>query len=64
MMTEVTFKDKTILITGGVEGIGLECAKKLSSLGSRVIVTCKTNKSYEMFKKSDQEYEIEIEKFA
>ena len=56
------FKEKTVLITGGVKGIGLECAKKFASFGSKVIVTCKTNSSYEKFLKLDLENEIRIEK--
>ena len=27
------FKNKTVLITGGVQGIGFECAKKFVSFG-------------------------------
>ena len=51
-MNKEKFKDKIILITGGVQGIGLRCAERFSSLGSKVIVTCKSNTSYESFKNS------------
>lgn len=61
-MSDNSLKDKTVLITGGVEGIGFECAKKFSSLGSKVIVTCKTNASYEKFIKRKFDNEIKIEK--
>ena len=44
-------KNKTILITGGVQGIGFECAKKFQSFGSKVIVTCKSQASYDFFEK-------------
>lgn len=44
------FKNKNILITGGVQGIGLKCAEMLMKKGSNVTVTCKTNSSYEKFK--------------
>ena len=61
-MNEKYFKDKIILITGGVQGIGLKCAERFLSLGSKVIVTCKSNISYEHFKKSSLERNIQLEK--
>ena len=39
-MNKQQFKNKTVLITGAVQGIGFECAKKFQSFGSKVIVTC------------------------
>mgnify|MGYP001238098651 CR=1 FL=1 len=56
------FIDKTILITGGVQGIGLKCAERFSSLGSKVIVTCKSNSSFDDFKQSCLEKNIQLEK--
>ena len=61
-MNEEKFKDKIILITGGVQGIGLRCAERFSSLGSKVIITCKSQTSYEHFKKSSLERNIQLEK--
>ena len=61
-MNEKQFKDKIILITGGIQGIGLKCAERFLSLGSKVIVTCKSNSSYENFKKSSLERNIQLEK--
>ena len=54
------FKNKNVLITGGVEGIGYECAKKFQELGSNVTVTCLTKKSYEKF--LDLEKNIKVER--
>lgn len=48
-MKNSDFENKNVLITGGVQGIGYECAKKLQELGSNVTVTCLTSKSYEKF---------------
>jgi NAD(P)-dependent dehydrogenase (short-subunit alcohol dehydrogenase family) len=53
-------ENKNVLITGGVEGIGYECAKKFQELGSNVIVTCLTKKSYEKF--LDLEKTIKVER--
>ena len=50
-MNKQQFKNKTVLITGGVKGIGFECAKKFQSFGSKVIVTCKSPASYDFFEK-------------
>ena len=61
-MNKEQFKDKIILITGGAQGIGLKCAERFSSLGSKVIVTCKSKNSYEHFKKSCLEKNIQLEK--
>lgn len=56
------FKNKTVLITGGVQGIGFECARKFVSLGSKVIVTCKSQVSFDFFKKKILEKDIQLEK--
>ena len=56
------FKNKTILITGGVQGIGFECAKRFLLLGSRVIVTCKSQGSYDIFEKNSLKKNIQLEK--
>ena len=56
------FKNKTVLITGGVKGIGFECAKKFVSFGSKVIVTCKSQVSFDLFEKSSLEKNIQLEK--
>ena len=51
------FKNKTVLITGGVQGIGFEC--KSFIFGSKVIVTCKSQASYDFFRKFyEREYSI------
>ena len=54
-MEKEQFKNKTVLITGGVKGIGLECAKRFLSFGSKVIVTCKSQASFELFEKKYSE---------
>ena len=56
------FKNKNILITGGVQGIGLKCAEIFSKHGSKVTITCKTNASYEKFKNSGTNKNINLEK--
>ena len=48
-MKNSNLENKNVLITGGVQGIGYECAKKFQELGCNVTVTCLTNKSYEEF---------------
>jgi len=59
-MNNSNLENKNVLITGGVEGIGYECAKKFQELGSNVIVTCLTKKSYEKF--LDLEKTIKVER--
>ena len=61
-MNSDNHKNKTILITGGVEGIGLECAKKFIGSENKVIVTCKSNQSYEKFLELGLEKKIQIER--
>ena len=48
-MNKQQFKNKTVLITGAVQGIGFECAKKFQYFGSKVIVTWKSPASYDFF---------------
>lgn len=59
---ENNFKNKNVLITGGVEGIGFQCAKKFEELGCNVYVTCLTKKSYDKFISLDLKKNIQIEK--
>ena len=61
-MNKQQFKNKTVLITGGVQGIGFECAKKFQSFGSKVIVTCKSQTSYDFFEKNSLKENIQLEK--
>ncbi len=61
-MSSDSFIDKSVLITGGVEGIGLECAKKLATAGSRVTVTYKSIKSHNKFLDLGLEKKINAEK--
>ena len=61
-MNEQQFKNKTVLITGGVQGIGFECVKKFQSFGSKVIVTCKSQASYDFFEKNSLKENIQLEK--
>ena len=61
-MNKQQFKNKTVLITGGVQGIGFECAKKFQSFGSKVIVTCKSQASYDFFEKNSLKENIQLEK--
>ncbi len=61
-MTINNLENKNVLITGGVGGIGYECAKKFHELGSNVIVTCLTNASYEKFLSLGLEKNIKVEK--
>ena len=61
-MYKEQFKNKTILITGGVQGIGFECAKKFESFGSKVIVTCKSQANYDFFENKFLKENIQLEK--
>ncbi len=61
-MNKEQLKNKTVLITGGVQGIGYECAKRFVSLGSKVIVTCKSQASFDIFKKKSIDEKIQLEK--
>ncbi len=61
-MNKQQFKNKTVLITGAVQGIGFECAKKFQSFGSKVIVTCKSQASYDFFEKNSLKENIQLEK--
>ena len=59
-MENSDLENKNVLISGGVDGIGYECAKKFQELGINVIVTCLTKKSYEKF--LDLEKTIKVER--
>ena len=61
-MIKDSFNNKNVLITGGVKGIGFECAKKFLDYGSNVIVTCKTNTSYDEFNDLGIDSNIKLEK--
>ena len=37
------FKNKTVFVTGGSRGIGLEIAKKLASEGANIVIAAKTS---------------------
>ena len=50
---ELDFRNKNILIVGGSQGIGYQTAILFSDLGGKVIVTCKTKRSLEEFKKNN-----------
>ena len=54
-MWNVDLGGKTVLITGGVRGIGLAIAKEFLISGAKVIVTSKTNKSIEEFKVNNKD---------
>lgn len=45
-------KGKTILITGGASGIGLESAKQFLAIGARVIITGRTQSKLDAVKKA------------
>ena len=62
MISKEQFKDKTVLITGGIQGIGFECAKKFKSFGSKVIVTCKSQASFDFFENNSMKENIQLEK--
>ncbi|MDE2393518.1 MAG: SDR family NAD(P)-dependent oxidoreductase, partial [Cytophagales bacterium] len=40
------FKNKTVFITGGSRGIGLEIAKKLASEGANIVIAAKTSEPH------------------
>ena len=58
---EFDFRNKSILIVGGSKGIGYQTAVLFSDLGGKVIVTCKTKRSLEEFKKNNNNKNISIE---
>lgn len=63
MFTKDTLKNKTILITGGGSGLGLEMAKKFASLGANIAICGRTeskleNAAEEISKEGDIQVEI------
>lgn len=51
-----SMEGKTVLITGGTTGLGLESAKRLAKAGARIIVTARSNSKGEKAVKAIQEY--------
>ena len=65
MFKEDTLKDKTILITGGGSGLGLEMAKKFASLGANIAICGRTeskliNAAEEIASKGDIQVETYV----
>ncbi len=65
MFTEDTLKGKTILITGGGSGLGLEMAKKFASLGANIAICGRTesnlkNAAEEIASKGDIQVETYV----
>lgn len=54
----MNLKNKTILITGGASGIGLEATKQFTSLGSKVIITGRNKEKLDAIKKEFPEITI------
>jgi len=54
----MNLKNKTILITGGASGIGLEAAKQLFALGNKVIITGRNLSKLEAVKKQFPEITV------
>lgn len=42
----MSFKNKTVFITGASRGIGLEIAKKLASEGANIVIVAKTSEPH------------------
>ena len=49
-MFNINFKNKVVLISGGTSGIGLATAKIFSQLSAKVIITCKSQDSFNKFR--------------
>lgn len=65
MFKENTLADKTILITGGGSGLGLEMAKKFASLGANIAICGRTESKLEKAsKKIASEGDIQVETYV
>ncbi len=65
MFKENTLADKTILITGGGSGLGLEMAKKFASLGANIAICGRTeSKLGKASKKIASEGDIQVETYV
>lgn len=65
MFKEDTLKDKTILITGGGSGLGLEMAKKFASLGAGIAICGRTESKLEnAAKEIDAKGEGQVETYV
>lgn len=60
MFKEDTFKNQTILITGGGSGLGLSMAKKLASLGANIAICGRTESKLQKAVEELREYNTEI----
>ena len=58
---EFDYSKKNILIVGGSSGIGYQTANLFSAHGGNVTVTCRSQKSLEMFKDKNNNSDISIE---
>lgn len=54
----MNLKNKTILITGGASGIGMEAAKQFLALGNKVIITGRNQTKLDAVKKQFSEITV------